>query len=107
MEKKPSSIYNQKGHAPERNQLVTVGDLDSFKREILEELKCLIEKNESAKGVKQWLRSAEVRKMLGVSAGTLQNFRVNGLLKFTKIGTVLFYKYEDIIALLNSNSSRK
>jgi hypothetical protein len=35
---------------------------------------------------KQWLKSVDVRKMLNISPGTLQNLRINGTLRYTKIG---------------------
>ncbi len=53
---------------------------------------------------KQWLKSYEVRKLLNISPGTLQNLRVNGTLRYTKIGGLLYYKYEDITKLLEGNS---
>ena len=35
--------------------------------------------------------------MLRISPGTLQNLRVNGTLAYTKIGGIIYYKYEDIV----------
>jgi hypothetical protein len=35
---------------------------------------------------KKWLKSNEVRKLLKISPGTLQNLRINGTLSFTRIG---------------------
>lgn len=49
---------------------------------------------------KKWLKSIEVRKLLNISPGTLQNLRINGTLRFTKIGGMLYYKLEDIHKLL-------
>jgi hypothetical protein len=40
----------------------------------------------------QWLKSSEVRKLLKISSGTLQNLRINGTLNFYKIGGILYYK---------------
>lgn len=88
-----------------RDELITIGDLENFKTELLNEIKTLF-----GSGVqptpKQWLRSAEVRKMLGISAGTLQTFRVNGTLSHTKVGGIVFYKYDEILRLLESNLSK-
>ena len=47
-----------------------------------------------------WLKSYEVRKLLGISAGTLQNLRVNGTLPYTKIGGLMYYRFEDIQKLM-------
>ena len=49
---------------------------------------------------KQWLKSPEVRRLLKISPGTLQNLRVNGTLRFTRIGGIIYYSYEDIELLL-------
>lgn len=34
------------------------------------------------------------------SPGTLQNLRINGTLNFTRIGSIIYYKQEDINKLL-------
>jgi hypothetical protein len=84
-----------------RDQLLTVADMEDFKAAIIEDIKQLL-LTSSGQSVKQWLRSSEVRKMLGISAGTLQNLRVKGSLPYTKIGGIVFYRYDDLDKLLNS-----
>lgn len=79
-------------------------DLQKFRLQLLEDLKAFVQPSGPAK---EWLKSSEVRKMLGVSHGTLQNLRINGTLPYRKLGGIMFYKYDDIINLLESNSSRK
>lgn len=79
--------------------LITREDLNEFRNLLLNDLKQLI-KPQSQQG-KQWLKSYEVRKMLNISAGTLQNLRINGTLAFTKIGGLMYYKYSDIEKILN------
>ena len=86
-----------------RNQLLTIGDLEDFKQALFGEIKSLL-KETNGQHTKKWLRSSEVRKMLGVSPGTLQNLRINRMLAFSKVGGIVFYKYEDIINLLENNS---
>lgn len=54
----------------------------------------------------QWMRSNEVRKMLGISAGTLQNLGINGALPYVKIGGVISNEYEDIAICLNERKSK-
>lgn len=83
-----------------RDQIVTLGDLEVFKKSLVDELKRMLQ-SVSPSGEKKWLRSSEVRKMLAISAGTLQNFRINRLLPFTRIGKLVFYKYEDVERLLS------
>lgn len=79
-------------------ELITKDDLKQFKSELILELKQIF-KPETAH-TKQWLRSAEVRKLLQISAGTLQNLRINGTLPFRKIGSIMYYAYNDIISVM-------
>jgi hypothetical protein len=51
------------------------------------------------------LNSAEVAKHFGISKLTLQHWRNAGTIKFTKIGAKVFYKTEDIQALLTSKNA--
>ncbi|RYY00601.1 response regulator [bacterium] len=51
---------------------------------------------------KKWLRSAEVRAILNISPGTLQNLRINGTLAFTKVGSIFYYAFSDIQSLLHN-----
>lgn len=44
-----------------------------------------------------------MRKILGISNGTLQNMRINGTITFSRIGGLIFYKYEDIVKLMGEN----
>lgn len=81
--------------------IVTKEDLQQLKNELLEEIKRLLEKENRAH--KEWLRSSEVRKLLNISAGTLQTLRINGSLSYTKVGGTLFYSYKDIEKLLNGD----
>lgn len=83
-------------------QLVTVEHFELFKEELLNRINNLLEGSSGQPG-KKWLKSIDVRKLLGISSGTLQNLRVNGILPFTKIGGVLYYEYEDIQNVMSSN----
>jgi hypothetical protein len=84
--------------------MITNEDLQKFRLQLLEDLKAFMLPHTQAK---EWLKSSEVRKMLGISHGTLQNLRINGMLPYRKLGGIMFYKYDDIVKLLESNSSRK
>lgn len=82
--------------------VLTTEDLQEFKAELLQELKKLLQ-NQSEFKPKKWLRSPEVREMLDISPGTLQNLRINGTLPYTKMGGVIYYAYEDIVKVLQAN----
>jgi hypothetical protein len=83
-------------------EIVTKEDLQAFRLQLLNDLKVLffptvqIEK-------KEWLRSREIRKILGISPGTLQNMRIYGKITPAKIGGIFFYRKDDLDKLLNSN----
>jgi DNA-directed RNA polymerase subunit F len=82
-------------------ELITREDLREFKNELLNELKQIIQPGQGQS--KKWLKSSEVRKMLNISPGTLQNLRINGTLRFTKIGSIMYYKLEDINKVFEGN----
>ena len=52
---------------------------------------------------KRFLKSHQVERMLGISAGTLQNLRINKTLPFSKIGGTIFYEMDDIQKLIRDN----
>ncbi len=88
--------------------------IDHVTKEDFMELKALlIEIKESLNGKvsksedKTWLKSAEVRKILGISPGTSQNLRINGSLPFRKIGGSMYYKLSDIHQLLEGGGDGK
>lgn len=82
--------------------IITTEDLHQFKLELLEEIRQVLSEN-SGRNPKKWMKSSDVRKLLGISPGTLQNLRVNGTLPFTKIGGVIYYDYLDIQTMLTEN----
>lgn len=84
--------------------VITKQDLDTFRQVLLRELIKLIGKQPDSTE-KEYLRSKEVRKLLGgISNGTLQNLRIKGLLKPSKIEGVFYYKASEVKALLNAGS---
>ncbi len=84
-----------------RDQIITREDLNEFRCLLLNDLKEIIQSK--TQQTKQWLKSNEVRKLLNISPGTLQNLRINGTLSYTKIGGIMYYDNSDIDKLLNKN----
>jgi len=82
-------------------ELITKEDLKEFKSDLLNEIKAIMKPGEGQS--KKWLKSNEVRKLLKISPGTLQNLRINGTLRFTKVGSIIYYKQEDIDTVLEGN----
>ena len=83
--------------------IITTEDLKEFKEELLLEIREIFQGQEHGIASKKWLKSTEVMKMLKISPGTLQNFRINGTLPFTKIGGIIYYDASDINEMLNAN----
>jgi len=83
-------------------EIVTKKGLEKLKKEIFEEIRRVryLELKKPVK--KEWLKSYEVRAMLSISAGTINAFRRNGILPYSKIGGLMYYKYEDIERLINN-----
>jgi len=79
-------------------EIITKEDLKEFKTELLTEIRQLIQPGQGQS--KKWLKSVEVRKLLNISPGTLQNLRINGTLRFTRVGSIMYYKLEDINKIL-------
>lgn len=78
--------------------IITSDDLKLFKLELIAELKEVLQPQQPF--AKTWLKSAEVRKILSISPGTLQNLRINGTLHYRKIGGTMYYKSDDINLML-------
>jgi|SRR5665647_1920724 len=86
-------------------EIITTDDLREFKVELFRELRKMFLEHHG-QPAKKWLKSYEIRKLLGISPGTLQNLRVNGQLPFSKIGGVLFYDFEDVRKMLEPTQSK-
>jgi hypothetical protein len=80
-------------------ELLTTSDLVDFRLELLKEFKQLLSRNQIP-NTGRLLKSREVRAILRISPGTLQNLRRNETLKFTKIGSIIYYDYDDIQQLI-------
>lgn len=88
-------------------EIVTKEEFLRFKEELLTEIKAVLEENlKSSMDERKWLRSTEVRKLLSISQGTLQTLRINGTLPYTRVNGMIYYKKEDIDALLEENTTR-
>ena len=98
-------MSNQTERRTTRDQLVTIGDLEQLKTDLAEIMKQLFKPGKSIPQ-KPWLKSHEVRELLGISNGKLLTLRSNGTLPFTRIGNVIYYKAEDIQELFNKRETR-
>ena len=83
-------------------QVITTDDLLHFKNELLADIKSIFEKYQP-EVYKKWIKSEELRNLLKVSSGTLQTLRINGTLKYTKIGGIIYYDYDHIQKIFADN----
>lgn len=97
---KVRDIFSERQKPVFRNQLVTLGDIEVLKAELLVSIKCLLTEGKAPLISKQWLKSYQVKKLLNISTGTLQNLRSNGTLPFTRIGGLIYYDSEEIDRML-------
>ena len=72
--------------------LVTKQDLETFKQKLLAEIVEIIKPDPR----KRWLTSSDVMEILSCSSSTLQNLRIMGVVKFTKIGGRLYYEAKQL-----------
>jgi len=84
------------------SEIVTKEDLEKAKQEIFEEIRRVRYLDLKKPIKKEWIKSYEVRALLSISPGTLSTFRRNGTLPFSKIGGLMYYRYEDIEKLINN-----
>lgn len=82
--------------------IITTEDLEQFRNDLLQEIKELLVKSGRV-GIDHWIKSSEVMDKLEISPGTLQNFRINGTIPFTKLGGIIYYDEEKINEILENN----
>ncbi|PSK90772.1 helix-turn-helix domain-containing protein [Taibaiella chishuiensis] len=85
-----------------RDQLITIDDLETFREKLLNDLNLLLKEAQNQPS-KRWLKSAEVRRILDIAPGTLQSMRDSGVIKFMKIGGTLYYDQGDIEVMFEKN----
>ncbi|HTB99116.1 MAG TPA: helix-turn-helix domain-containing protein [Ferruginibacter sp.] len=78
------------------NSIATKGDIEILKNE-LSEIKSLLRNQPTQRNI---LRSADVRKLLNISDGTLQRLRISGELPGRKINGTWFYNSKDVSNLI-------
>ena len=85
------------------NEQVTKDDLRQFGMLIIGEVKKIIQSGPGEKNDlhPEWLKSRVVRKLLDMSAGSLQNLRITGKVRFKKVLGSYYYSKADIMDLFN------
>ena len=80
--------------------LITKNDLNDFKLELVNLITDIVSKSQPKK--KKFLQR-RCKRPVRNSTGTLRKYRITGKISYTKIDGILYYKYEDVIKLIESN----
>ena len=84
--------------------ILTAEDLEEFKKSLLEEIKeMLLQYNKIT--IDRWVKSNIVMTKLSISPGTLQNFRINETIPYSKLGGIIYYDEEEINEILLKNKN--
>jgi len=78
-------------------------------KKISSQIEALQSKLEELKEAKQgfsnnWLDNADLKELLKVKDRTLQKYRDEGILPFTKLGGKILYRFEDVEKILIHNT---
>lgn len=87
-------------------QPVTKDDLRQFRILLLNDIgKMLNEKSDGSEKEEdlEWLRSKAIRRIMDISAGTLQNLRVQGKVRHKKIMGSYYYNKSDVVNLFKED----
>ncbi|QJD95397.1 helix-turn-helix domain-containing protein [Mucilaginibacter robiniae] len=83
-------------------EIITKDDLEAFRKTLLNDIQALLINNRPE--TKEWLRCADVRKLLKVSTATVQNLRMTGKLKSHKVGGIHFYRLADVESMISGKT---
>lgn len=84
--------------------ILTAEDLEEFRKSLLEEIKeMLLQYNKIT--IDRWVKSNTVMAKLRISPGTLQNFRINETIPYSKLGGIIYYDEEEINEILLKNKN--
>ncbi|HKO76272.1 MAG TPA: hypothetical protein VJU52_03595 [Flavobacterium sp.] len=86
---------------------ITKDDLRQFGILLVEQFKQIIENNQAKEvdGLNpEWLKSRVVRKLMDMSAASLQNLRITGKVRFKKVLGSYYYSKSDLMTLFNDEN---
>lgn len=91
------------------NEFVTKEDLRQFGILLLDKIQTVFhDKNSAQKDFLEpnWLKSKAVRKLLDISAGSVQNLRTSQKVRFKKVLGSYYYNREDIQKLFDDETKQ-
>jgi hypothetical protein len=87
------------------NDNITKDDLRQFGLLLVAQFKQIIENNQYKENDSlnpEWLKSRIVRKLMDMSAASLQNLRITGKVRFKKVLGSYYYNKSDLMNLFNN-----
>ena len=82
-------------------EIASKTDLEKVKEELIIAVTKIF--NQTSVTSKKWLKTEELRQLLGLSNSGVQNLRVNGTIPYTKLGGVIYYDFSEIVKILEAN----
>lgn len=92
------------------NEFVTKEDLRQFGLLLVDKIQAVFQdKNSAQKDSLEpgWLKSKAVRKLLDISAGSVQNLRTSQKVRFKKVLGSYYYNKEDLQKLFDDETKQK
>ena len=84
----------------DKNDILTVRHLLEFEVRLINKIKEITKRNEQQK---KWLRTSDLKKLLGLSSSSIQSLRISGILPYSKVNGTLYYDYDEVQALLQEH----
>jgi hypothetical protein len=81
--------------------VLTAEELDHRLQKVVEDITNTIGRNDNIES--RWIRSKQVKELLGISDSKLQTMRVNRSLTYSQIDGTYFYDRDNIIQILEQN----
>jgi len=81
--------------------VITAEDLERQLQKVVDEVKSAVTNNDSSNV--RWIRSKQVKELLGISDSKLQTMRINRSITYSQIDGTYFYDKESILSLLDQN----
>lgn len=86
---------------------ITKDDLKQFGLLLMEQFKQVIENNQNEEDNDlnpEWLKGRAVRKLMDMSAASLQNLRITGKVRFKKVLGSYYYSKSDLMNLFSDKN---
>jgi len=82
---------------------ITKDDLRQFRMLLINEMRAVMAANsvQEERAEAEWIKTRAVRKLLDISAGTLQNIRVTGKIRCKKVLGSYYYNKADLLKLFS------